>query len=75
MNSRTALLALVPCLLAGALLADSRANPYADQQTRSIKSLSEEDIAALLNGEGMGMAKAAELNGYPGPKHVLTLAN
>jgi len=22
----------------------------------------------------MGMAKAAELNGYPGPKHVLTLA-
>jgi hypothetical protein len=23
----------------------------------------------------MGMAKAAELNGYPGPAHVLTLAN
>ena len=23
----------------------------------------------------MGMAKAAELNGYPGPVHVLTLAN
>jgi hypothetical protein len=31
-------------------------------------------LAALLKGEGMGMAKAAELNGYPGPTHVLTLA-
>ncbi|MCB1956817.1 MAG: hypothetical protein KDG55_14135 [Rhodocyclaceae bacterium] len=28
----------------------------------------------LLAGKGMGMAKAAELNGYPGPKHVLELA-
>jgi Spy/CpxP family protein refolding chaperone len=50
------------------------ANPYAGQQTRPIKALSDEDIVALRNGEGMGMAKAAELNGYPGPMHVLTLA-
>src|SRR5712672_2231941 len=75
MKPRTALLALVACLLAGSPLADSSPSPYAGQQTRPIKALSEEDIAALLNGEGMGMAKAAELNGYPGPKHVLTLAN
>jgi hypothetical protein len=47
---------------------------YAGQQTRAIKALSSEDIAALRNGEGMGMAKAAELNGYPGPAHVLALA-
>jgi Spy/CpxP family protein refolding chaperone len=40
----------------------------------TIKALSPEDVAALLNAEGMGMAKAAELNGYPGPAHVLTLA-
>ena len=46
----------------------------AGQQTRTIKALSGEEIAALLNGEGMGFAKAAELNCYPGPAHVLTLA-
>jgi len=49
-------------------------SPYAGEQSRSIKALSEGDIAALVNGEGMGMAKAAELNGYPGPAHVLALA-
>jgi hypothetical protein len=27
-----------------------------------------------FKGEGMGMARAAELNGYPGPKHVLDFA-
>jgi Spy/CpxP family protein refolding chaperone len=41
---------------------------------RNQEALSTDDIAALLNGEGMGMAKAAELNGYPGPRHVLDLA-
>jgi hypothetical protein len=48
--------------------------PYAGQQARGIKALSDDDIAALRKGEGMGMAKAAELNGYPGPAHVLQLA-
>jgi Spy/CpxP family protein refolding chaperone len=62
------------CLIALPVLADSPATPYAGQQARSIKALSTDDIAALLNGEGMGMAKAAELNGYPGPRHVLDLA-
>lgn len=36
--------------------------------------LSEADSAGYVNGQGMGLAKAAELNGYPGPKHVLELA-
>jgi hypothetical protein len=54
-------------------LADTT-SPYAGEQSRSIKALSDWDIAALVNGEGIGMAKAAELNGYPGPAHVLTLA-
>src|ERR1700722_7440616 len=58
-----------------ALAADTPANPYVGQQARSIKALSDEDIAALRKGEGMGMAKAAELNGYPGPAHVLELAS
>ena len=48
--------------------------PYAGQERRDIKALSEADVAAYLEGHGMGHAKAAELNHYPGPKHVLELA-
>ena len=51
------------------------ASPYADQTARSIKSLSDDEIADYLSGKGMGLAKAAELNGYPGPAHVLELAD
>jgi hypothetical protein len=69
------LTALIICLLGARLLAaDMPASPYAGQQARTIKALSDEEIAALRNGEGLGMAKAAELNGYPGPLHVLALA-
>jgi Spy/CpxP family protein refolding chaperone len=50
------------------------ASPYAGEQVRDIKALSAEDVDAYLSGQGMGFAKAAELNGYPGPKHVLELA-
>lgn len=48
--------------------------PYAGQQQREIKALSQSEIGGLLEGNGMGFAKAAELNGYPGPLHVLQLA-
>jgi hypothetical protein len=44
-------------------------------QTRPIKALSEQQIADLVAGRGMGMALVAELNGYPGPSHVLELAD
>jgi Spy/CpxP family protein refolding chaperone len=54
--------------------ADTPASPYAGQQTRAIKALSPEDIEELRTGSGMGLARAAELNGYPGPLHVLALA-
>jgi hypothetical protein len=49
--------------------------PYAGMQTRPIKSLSEQQVADLGAGRGMGLALAAELNGYPGPSHVLELAD
>jgi Spy/CpxP family protein refolding chaperone len=49
--------------------------PYAGQEQRSIKALSEEEIRDLREGRGMGLAKAAELNSYPGPLHVLQLAD
>ena len=46
-------------------------SPYAGMQTRAIKALSDQQIADLRAGRGMGMALPAELNGYPGPAHVL----
>lgn len=49
-------------------------SPYAGQEKRGIKSLSREKIQEYLSGGGMGLAKAGELNHYPGPKHVLDLA-
>jgi Spy/CpxP family protein refolding chaperone len=51
------------------------ASPYAGEQEREIKALSRQDLEAYLAGQGMGFAKAAELNGYAGPKHVLELAS
>jgi Spy/CpxP family protein refolding chaperone len=53
----------------------SAETPYAGMQTRSIKALSEQQVADLSAGRGMGLALAAELNGYPGPAHVLELAD
>lgn len=49
-------------------------SPYDGQELRSIKSISPEEIEGLKNGEGMGFAKLAELNHFPGPRHVLDLS-
>ena len=57
--SSTLLIALI-----GAL-----AFPAAAQQ------LSPEEVKQYLSGAGMGYAKAAELNHFPGPMHVLELAD
>jgi len=46
---------------------------YSGQEKREIKSLSESDIAELRNGGGWGFAKPAELNGLPGPAHLLEM--
>jgi hypothetical protein len=59
-------------LATGSVLAES---PYAGMQSRSAKALSEQQVGDLNEGRGMGMALAAELNGYPGPSHVLELAD
>jgi hypothetical protein len=48
-------------------------SPYSGQETRAIKNLSEADITELRRGGGWGLAKAAELNGVPGPAHLLEL--
>ncbi|MCP3401377.1 MULTISPECIES: Spy/CpxP family protein refolding chaperone [unclassified Bradyrhizobium] len=49
--------------------------PYAGLEQRPIKALSRQQINDLQTGRGMGLALAAELNGYPGPSHVLELGD
>lgn len=61
-------LLLAACGFASTFAADT---PYAGQQNRTIKALSDQEIADYAEGRGMGTAKAAELNHYPGPAHVL----
>jgi len=68
---------IIVLLISALVLAASHAfglSPYAGEELRLIKSLSPEEIESLRAGEGMGFAKLAELNGFPGPKHVLELA-
>lgn len=48
-------------------------SPYAGLQNRQIKALSDSQIQQLRDGEGMSLALAAELNHYPGPRHVLDM--
>jgi hypothetical protein len=90
MLKRTGRIALLAALAAGVLVvqlggmaANSKAqtvdgptpSPYAGQQGSSVRGLTDEEIADLRTGSGMGLARPAELNSYPGPRHVLDLAD
>jgi Spy/CpxP family protein refolding chaperone len=44
-------------------------------QAEELKALSAEQVKQYLSGAGMGYAKAAELNHFPGPLHALELAD
>ncbi len=73
---RTALFAFLVVTVAATTSSMAQTtSPYAGQQERTIKALSDQDIRDLLEGRGMGLAKAGELNSYPGPLHVLQLAD
>jgi hypothetical protein len=72
---RVALFASLVIVATTAIGIAQTTSPYAGQEQRTIKALSEEEIRDLLEARGMGLAKAAELNSYPGPLHVLQLAN
>ena len=65
---------LLVVLVGGVSAGKHAKGPYTGQQTREVSSLSARDIADLNAGRGWGLAKPAELNGYPGPLHVLELA-
>jgi len=65
---------IVVCFASPVLLAQQiLQSEYVGQERRLIKSLSADDIIELRNGRGWGLAKAAELNGVPGPAHLLEL--
>jgi hypothetical protein len=70
---RRAVIALVAVIIP--LSVHAQHAPYAGQEGRQIKALSAEEIDQYVSGAGMGFAKAAELNRYPGPMHVLELAD
>ena len=65
----------IATLVVACSFAQAQQRPYEGLQQRSIKALSDQDQADLRAGRGMGFALAAELNGYPGPAHVLELAD
>jgi Spy/CpxP family protein refolding chaperone len=73
MKTSIAAMALTLMNIAAAAWAQTH-QPYAGLQARPVKALSDQQIADLKAGRGMGLALAAELNGYPGPMHVLELA-
>ena len=50
-------------------------SPYADISGREIQALDSASLSNYLSGAGMGFALSAELNGYPGPRHVLDMAD
>src|SRR5258708_6984042 len=75
MNHFTILLSVAALVGSAAASLAQTTSPYAGQEQRSIKALSDREISDLTEGRGMGLAKAAELNGYPGPMHALEMAD
>lgn len=73
MHARTAVILVVS--LAAARTVSAQESPYVGRMSLTIKALTADEITGYLAGNGMGFALAAELNGYPGPRHVLELAD
>ncbi len=53
---------------------NTQPSPYQGFETREVKTLSTERQEGLKQGRGLGYALAAEMNGLPGPLHVIELA-
>lgn len=75
MRVRHAFLLIPLAAVAVPTTAPAQTSPYANRPASSIKALTPDEVAGYLAGAGMGFALAAELNGYPGPRHVLELAD
>ncbi len=68
-----ALSLLWPMTAAMAQQVPAAQSPHAGMQSREVKSLSAADIQELRRGGEWGLALPAELNGMPGPRHLLEL--
>ena len=67
-------LAVLVLVMAGATplaAQQTLASPYKEELASALRGLTAKEIEDLREGRGMGLARAAELNGYPGPRHVL----
>jgi Spy/CpxP family protein refolding chaperone len=53
---------------------DHLRSPYAALPGVGATGLLPQEVESLARGEGMALAMAAELNGYPGPRHLLDAA-
>ena len=71
--SALSLVSLVSVPVAGQSAHD-HTSKYAGLETREIKSLSADDLQQLREGQGWGLSLVAELNGVPGPRHVLDMS-
>ncbi|MBB4482273.1 Spy/CpxP family protein refolding chaperone [Rhizobium etli] len=78
LSMKSLLLSFIFAILSTQVLAEGRhhaTSRYIGEAGREVKSLSEADVDELTRGDGWGLAKPAELNGYPGPSHVLAMKN
>lgn len=75
-----AILTVLPAIALGAWAGPASAqheahSAYAGGGSDEVQTLTPEEVASLRAAEGMGLARPAELNGYPGPRHVLDLGD
>lgn len=73
MKSKLSLILLLIFVTPMSVFAETYTSKYVGEEHRKIKSLSPDDIKELKKGGGWGLAKAAELNGVPGPAHILEM--
>jgi hypothetical protein len=67
---------MMPAAFAGRVSAQHAGHSgYAGSGSAEVKTLTPDEVTSLREGEGMGLARPAEMNGYPGPRHVLELAD
>lgn len=58
----------------GPMPASSTRSPYGSASDPAIVGLTPEEISELRAGLGLGQARVADAQGYPGPRHVLDAA-
>ena len=61
------LCAVLPALALAQHTHTHAVSPYAHTQSAEFATLTPDEVRELRKGEGMGLARAAELNSFPGP--------